>query len=389
MLPGEFPLPEWIFACPGDIVNRLFGHLGTLYDQGFARDYGQALRDFQIWWCHGLQGQLRCPRCGSPALIRKGWRPRVLRTSRGRLHLEVLQMRCKGCGRTFRPANAVLGLPFERRFLDELLEKTIGMGIQLPFGRSSRILQALLADAPSPEGLRRQIAARAAALSPCDEVAGKTVLVDGTRVKAGDNPRGSAVHLAITAVPGPEVAGRPTIDKRLLHLHVGDSEGLRDRLQELPIERLVHDGGMNLEACALRVQRCRWHLVHQLDHYLWQDGMKVGRRRHYQDRLKSLLWHPGPRAPEGLEAFIKELQHDGFCQSAEHLKNAQPQTFTWQSDNGFAFTTTAPLEREMRELNRRADVGARWSNRGIENVLSVLFHYRLNEKPSVPLRAYQ
>jgi hypothetical protein len=42
----------------------------------------------------------------------------------------------------------------------------------------------------------------------------------------------------------------------------------------------------------------------------------------------------------------------------------------------------------MRELNRRADVGARWSERGIENILTVLFHYRLNEKPIMPLRAY-
>jgi hypothetical protein len=42
----------------------------------------------------------------------------------------------------------------------------------------------------------------------------------------------------------------------------------------------------------------------------------------------------------------------------------------------------------MRELNRRADVGARWSERGIENILKVLFHYRLNEKPIMPLRAY-
>jgi len=389
MLPGEFPLPEWIVACPGDIVNRLFGHLGTLYDQGFARSYGQLLREIQLRWCLEHRGRLRCPRCGGTALIRKGWRSRVLRTSRGSLHLEVVQMRCKACGRTFRPANAVVGLPFERRFLDELVEKAIGLGIQMPFGRASRIMKALLADAPSPEGLRGQIAARAAALSPCDDVADKTVLVDSTRVKAGDNPRGSAVHLAITAVVGPEVAGRPTIDKRLVHLHVGDSEGLRQRLLELPIERLVHDGGINLEACARRVQRCRWHLVHQLEHYLWQDGLKVAHRRLYQDRLQAMLWHNSPRAPVALDGFIKELQHDGFRQSAEHLKNAQPQTFTWQSDKGFAFTTTAPLEREMRELNRRADVGARWTNRGIENVLKVLFHYRLNENPTVPLRAYQ
>lgn len=389
MLPGELPLPEWIVTCPGDIVNRLFVHLAALYDQGFSRSYGQRLRDIQLQWYLAHRGQLHCPRCDGTALIRKGWRTRVLRSSRGRLPLEVLQMRCKDCGRTFRPANALLGLPFARRFLDELVEKAIGLGIQMPYHRSSRTLQALLADAPSPEGLRRYIAARAAALSPCDEVAGKTVLVDGTRVKAGDNPRGSAVHLAITAVPGPEVAGRPTIDKRLVHLHVGDAEGLRQRLLALPIERLVHDGGLNLDACAPKLQRCRWHLVHQLSHFLWLDGMKVECRRHYQGRLKRLLWYQGRRAPEGLQAFIKELQHKGFRQAAEHLKNAQPEAFTWQSDRGFTFTTTAPLEREMRELNRRADVGARWSNRGIENVLSVLFHYRLNEKPTVPLRAYQ
>jgi hypothetical protein len=91
-------------------------------------------------------------------------------------------MRCKSCGRTFRPVNAVLGLPFQRRFLDELVEKAIGLGIQMPFGRASWALRALLADAPSPEGLRRQIAARAATFAPCDAVAGTTVLVDGTRV---------------------------------------------------------------------------------------------------------------------------------------------------------------------------------------------------------------
>ena len=59
--------------------------------------------------------------------------------------------------------------------------------------------------------------------------------------------------------------------------------------------------------------------------------------------------HPFPVLPEGLDAFIKELQRDGFRQSAQHLENAQPETFTWQADKGFAFTTTAPLEREMKE----------------------------------------
>lgn len=33
----------------------------------------------------------------------------------------------------------------------------------------------------------------------------------------------------------------------------------------------------------------------------------------------------------------------------------------------------------MRELNRRANIGARWSPQGLENVLKLIFHQRLNE----------
>ena len=51
--------------------------------------------------------------------------------------------------------------------------------------------------------------------------------------------------------------------------------------------------------------------------------------------------------PADLDAFIKELRHDGFCHAAEYLKNAQPEAFTRQADRGFAFTSTAFLEREM------------------------------------------
>ncbi|NIP23955.1 MAG: hypothetical protein GWO38_09075 [Phycisphaerae bacterium] len=38
----------------------------------------------------------------------------------------------------------------------------------------------------------------------------------------------------------------------------------------------------------------------------------------------------------------------------------------------------------MRELNRRADVGVRWSDKGVESVLKLLFYYRLNETPVNP-----
>ena len=55
MLPGEQGLPEEIFSYHSKIVNRVF------------------------------------PACGVNELTRKGWRPRILRSSRGRLVLQVLQ----------------------------------------------------------------------------------------------------------------------------------------------------------------------------------------------------------------------------------------------------------------------------------------------------------
>ena len=93
---------------------------------------------------------------------------------------------------------------------------------------------------------------------------------------------------------------------------------------------------------------------------------------------KDIIFGEWSTAPKMLSGFIKDLEAEGCLTSAEHLRNARHETFTYRADKNFAYTTTTPLEREMRELNRRADVGVRWSDKGIENVLKVLFHYRLN-----------
>jgi hypothetical protein len=164
---------------------------------------------------------------------------------------------------------------------------------------------------------------------------------------------------------------------------VGNSRKLRKRLKTIGAENLVHDGFENLAGCATNVQRCRWHLVHQLKYYLRQDGVPFGSRSFYQNSLKKILWD-SKNGPEKLNSYVKDLKNNGLKQSAKHLSNAQHEAFTWANHLGFSFTTTSPLEREMRELNRRADMGVRWSDKGIESVLKVLFHYRLNEQSVNP-----
>ncbi|HWR72909.1 MAG TPA: hypothetical protein VN604_07045 [Nitrospirota bacterium] len=302
--------------------------------------------------------------------------------------LLVLQAKCKCCGRAFRPFTKALDLPFSRRCTDELVEKAVSLGVQMPFQRSSDILKKLTAGSLSAEGIRQAIAAKAKTVAFRDDVSGKTVLTDSTKVKAGLKERGASVQMAITAKPGPMVAGRPTIRKELVHLHVGDVEPLRDHLGAIRPQRIVHDGDTDFSDCADSVQRCRWHLVHQLKHYLWQDDIPHEDRGIYQGRLKDILFGERSTAPRMLGAFIKDLEAADCTTSAEHLRNARSETFTYRTDRNFTYATTTPIEREMRELNRRADVGVRWSEKGVENVLKVLFHYRLNESQARNLKEY-
>ena len=383
MLPGEINLPEVTFTSQSADVNQLFNWLCIESDTSFARRFTQGFRQLQNHLYGKLKEQLLCPDCAGDIIIRKGWRKRHLKTSRGSFKLAVLQTNCKRCGRTFRPLNDLIGLPFSRRFLDEFVEKGIRVAVDLSFAKASRIIKTLTRCQMSAEAIRQKLHAKAADLKLDKDVCGKTVLVDSTKVKSGKKKRGSSVHLAITAQQGPKRAGRPSIEKRLLHLHVGGSGKLRKRLKRIGAENLVHDGFENLADCATNVQRCSWHLVHQLKYYLRQDGVCFRSRPFYQNSLKTILWDPD-NGPEKLKAYVKELKKNGLKQSAKHLSNAEHEAFTWVNDLGFTYTTTSPLEREMRELNRRADVGVRWSDKGIESVLKVLFHYRLNEKPVNP-----
>jgi transposase-like protein len=378
MLPGEACLPEAIFALNGQTVNRLFDTLCQDSDHRLNIQFAELFKALQIQWFAGHRSV--CPRCNNMHVTRKGWRQRLLKSSRGQLVFVVLQARCKVCGRTFRPFTSRSGIPTSRRFLEELLIKATDLAVQMPFARSSRILKILTGGSISHEGIRQKVAQEAEKITLPTQNVGQTVLVDATKVKAGTKQRGAPVHLAIAVEPGPTVAGRKTITKRLLHLHVGNVGPLRQRLKDLRPQYLVHDGGESYSDCAENVQRCRWHLVHQLKHYLWQDGLAFEERGFYQDCLYSVLWD-NKSGRERLNLFIEDMKKFNFPTTAYHLQEARNETFTWTQNPGFTYMTTSPLEREMRELNRRADVGARWSPKGIENVLKLLFHKRLNSEP--------
>lgn len=364
---------EVCVAVSDSLCSSLFENLVYVLQRGWLReDLGPA------WGRQPRAGPLVCPRCGGRVFVRRGWRSRKVRTSRGSFEVLLAQVSCRRCHRVFRPYALRLGLPTSLRFLPEVEEKMIDLATQLSYDRSRQVLMNLLGVRVSGEAVRQRIFKRAA--EEKSRVLPRAVahcLVDNTKVKAGEKPRGEETHMAISVERGPMLYGRSTLKKRLLSLSVGDLWTLKWLLRSLNPQRLVHDGFLRLSDCARNIQRCRWHLPYVLRTVLSVDGLRWRNTIFLAAKLRDILWHEGP---EAYDKFMLELRRDGLQTSARYLENARAEVFTYRGDSGFEFTTTSPIEREMRELNRRMDVGARWSVRGAENMLWVLFTRRFRHR---------
>lgn len=195
---------------------------------------------------------------------------------------------------------------------------------------------------------------------------------DSTKVKAGSKERGISIHMAVTAKPGKMIGKRHTMNKRLLFLKTGNANTIKKTLKSLNAKGIVHDGDMDLTGCAPLIQRCLWHLVHQLKHFLYLDGMPHQQKEPYVKELISILFgsHTTQIMKKQYLHFMEILKTNHLINSFGHLKNAEHE-IEISRNNGFEYHTTSPVEREMREDNRQADIGVRWSVKGIENRLLV------------------
>jgi len=244
---------------------------------------------------------------------------------------------------------------------------------QIPYDKSGNFVKACLDIKVSSMKIRREIDKKAAEIrSKPVSAKGKVVFEDSTKVKAGLKERGESIHLAITAIPRYSLQGRPRMHKQFMFLQTGEADVIKEQLKSLKAKAIVHDGDMDLTGCADYIQRCLWHLPHQLGHFLWQDGLGIEAKKPYIKELINTLHHSVSVETmlQGYSKIINELKEKKYYHSLVHLQNAKKE-ITIAKEQGLPYPTTSPVEREMREINRRADVGTRWSVPGIENLLLV------------------
>ena len=330
------------------------------------------------------RSEIVCTRCGvlhrgEATLLRRGSRPRKLRTSSGSLCFRLHQVTCRDCGRTWSPFSGALGLAQRQRVSEELERKLVECVTELSYAKTCALGEAWLGGSVSPKTLHAAVQKRGAAVVFTPAPATAVVLGDGTKVPAGPNPRGCDVWFSFQLLGREEVHGRAQVRKRIAGWAMGSSAWRAALPQGIATELILTDRESGVpeflqrQHPAVRHGLCEWHLGRTLNQLLLMDGVKVQERKPLVARLSRILRGPLPERKAAYTTFTAALAYSrrahGMLQSsaAQVLYDTPPPE-----------RTTSVIEREMREINRRADVGVRWSIPGIDHLLRLRHARRIN-----------
>jgi hypothetical protein len=279
-----------------------------------------------------------------------------------------------------------------QRIAEELERKLIECVTELPYQKTCRLAEAWLGTRVSAKTLHGRVQARGSQLrfSPAEPT--RAVQADGTKVPAGPSERGTEVRFSFQILGRHEEHGRTVVEKRIAGWGMGPG-GWQEALPEgIATEVIVTDREKGLpELLAkrhpeVRHQHCEWHLGHTLDHLLYLDGMKVQERKAQVAELGRIVWGEVPDRRGAYTAFVATLTpwpkaHTMLCDAMPNVLFAEPS----------CERTTSIIEHEMREVNRRMDVGVRWSVSGAASLLRLRQARRINpddfERLWSPLRA--
>jgi hypothetical protein len=348
-----------------------------------------------------LPGPVCCPKAKWEIKDRTS---RQLRTSGGVVQFQWRRLICKACRKLVVPMRQWLRLERWQSKTNELEKVVVETVAEQSYRRSTNHLDTI-GVIPVP----KSTAHRWVAQSSCDQLdwPGEklpTLMVDGTgfkrrpteenelsnqgelRVVIGLDAAGRAVPLGTWSnKPWEEITSeleaRAQGNKVAEQLSCDGERGLADRLG-----RLVNS-----------VQRCHWHMVHDLDTFMWNDKAPLGERRQEQKKLAGIIGIELPKtdfeavkpeekqqleervkqADAQLSDLVRLLRQKGYNQAASYIGYAQDKLFKyvdfWMSTGVAAPRTTSYLERLMREIGRRLKrIAFGWSEAGAAKMARII-----------------
>jgi transposase-like protein len=357
-----------------------------------------------------LEAPWACTGCASRhGFRRRGFRPKPRRvmTACGRVAFCSQQLGCQHCGRRFAPAAELLGLRPHQRRTEALSTLAASLAVEVAYAKASRLLAELAGPTVSARSIRRDVIAMAPERIGPEVTDVAILLLDGTGERAGPNKGGGALHLAIGLVARRRAGRRVSVEARLLGATLDEGWSVMgDLLADVRPGLILVDGEEELSALAAErfagvpVQRCLWHLargVYRAARY--SDRASHDLADDFRTQLEALLTaayrdHDHAAARAAYHDLIDDADACGARAAANHLRAAESEVFTFLThpdagrllfgDKGRPELGTGVLERVMREMNRRTDVGVRWSIPGVRAVLMVKLQHKYAHGPWSP-----
>lgn len=399
------------YECTLEIDNFKLDHLlaafKTLLTSLLSSFISQALQQFGVSLTEGEANEntLRCPHCGSQ---RHKWKTHSsssvfasFETCYGKIRVPQMQMECRQCDKKRYLVRELLELRPRSR-ISPLTEQQLALMGSLSSYRVCEVSARIFGAAFSHATIWRctQKVGRLMNFSVSEDEFG-ICEADGTGIPVhGAGVRGRELKILIQRNK-PETATKTNSNWRLAGIDIGSYNGSWENLFRPSLEAiktfdpfyLTVDGDMgirkNLKSAKVTIQRCLWHIPHQLKHSLWQDKIKrksklwssiMGRAYELttvpyllgEDEIAAVLKRKG-------EVFLELLREcaDNKCAACvSYLKNARPDLFHAVS-NRIHGKTTSHAERLMRTVNLRINYG-KWSHEGALNAMKIRLAFYYN-----------
>ena len=329
--------------------------------------------------------RMACPHCGGKKFTCKDRAQRTIRTGIGKVNFLWRRLLCSECNRLFIPLRSFTRLERWQSKTNELERTAMEVFTEQSYRRGSNHFKQIgVIHIPHSTAHRWVMETDSAAMDTRHSDV-EVVMADGTgfkrrpnkeagvdnkgevRVGVGLTRKGKWVPLcAETQESWDELATR--MKERVGEDEDAPSMAVSDGERGLP-EALAQLAG--------NVQRCTWHLTHQLRFALYDDKVKKPEQKPHLDELATILAinvppnslqpiDPGKRAEieqqmmdsaAAMDRLIGVLSRAGHSHAATYLRKAQSQSFSWLAfwlQSGICCArTTSYLERLMREIGRR------------------------------------